>query len=263
MFIFAKKIVWVLKTKVFILLGLFFSLNGFSQQSIGEDSVSQRPKMEYRLTLKNTILPVSLITYGIIGLDNPNLKRWNTGIRSEVLEHINTKYRADDYFQYVPGLAVYILDDAGLKAKHTFWDRTAILTGSFILQTAVVQTLKYTTNVMRPDSSAANSFPSGHTTLAFSGAEFLWQEYKDHTIWIGLAGYAIAGTIGFARVINNKHWITDVFAGAGIGILSTKISYYTYERIKLRQNRGSQIHAVILPFYNANGAVGLAAGIQF
>lgn len=263
MFIFAKKIDLNLRANAFMVMELFISLNCFSQQSIPLDSVGQRPKMEYRLALKNTILPVSLIAYGIVGLDNPNLKRWNTGIRSEVLEHINTKYRADDYFQYLPGLAVYILDDAGLKAKHAFWDRTAILAGSFVLQTAVVQTLKYSTNVMRPDSSAANSFPSGHTTLAFSGAEFLWQEYKDHTIWIGLAGYAVAGTIGFARVINNKHWITDVFAGAGIGILSTKITYYTYERIKLRQGRGSQMHAYVLPFYNANGAAGLAAGIQF
>lgn len=252
-----------MKAKVFISLVFFISLKAFSQQSIQVDSVGQRPKMEYRLTLKNTVLPVSLIAYGIVGLDNPNLKRWNTGLRSEVLEHINTKYRADDYFQYVPGLAVYILDDAGLKAKHSFWDRSAILAGSFILQMTVVQTLKYTTNVMRPDSSAANSFPSGHTSLAFSGAEFLWQEYKDHTIWIGVAGYAVAATIGFSRIINNKHWITDVFAGAGIGMLSTKISYYTYERVKLRQRNRRQTHAVIVPYFNTKGMVGLAAGIQF
>lgn len=252
-----------MKTNVLLFWLLFLSLNGFSQQLFKSDSLGQKPRSEYGFTIKNTIIPVSLIAYGVVGLDNPNLKRWNTGVRSEVLEHINTKYRADDYFQYVPGLAVYILDDAGLKAKHSFWDRTAILTGSFVLQTAVVQTLKYTTKVMRPDSSAANSFPSGHTTLAFSGAEFLWQEYKNHTIWIGLAGYAVAGTIGFARVINNKHWITDVFAGAGIGILSTKLSYYTYERIKLRKGRGSQMHAVLLPFYSKHGTVGLAAGIQF
>ncbi len=234
----------------------------FSQKLAQLDSIGMKPNREYRLTLKNSIVPVSLIAYGVIGLDNPNLKRWNTGIRSEVLEHINTKYRADDYFQYVPGLAVYILDDAGLRAKHSFWGRTAILAGSFFLQTTVVQTLKYTTSVMRPDSSAANSFPSGHTTLAFSGAEFLWQEYKNHSIWIGIAGYAIAGTIGFARVINNKHWISDVFAGAGIGILSTKISYFAYERIKLRSQRRSQTVAFILPYFNRNSQ-GLTLSMRF
>lgn len=252
-----------MKIRIILILGILFYLNGFSQQLTRIDSLSQRPKPEYRLTVKNTIIPVSLITYGVIGLNNPKLKRWNTGIRSEVLEHINTKYRADDYFQYVPGLAVYILDDAGLKAKHSFWDRTAILSGSFVLQLAVVRVLKHTTGVMRPDSSSATSFPSGHTALAFSGAEFLWQEYKNHSVWIGVAGYAIAGTIGFARVINNKHWITDVFAGAGIGMLSTKISYYTYERFKLKQRSRGQTHAVIVPYFNGNGMVGLAAGIQF
>lgn len=246
-----------------MILGILFYLNGFSQQLARIDSLSQRPKLEYRLTVKNTIIPVSLITYGVIGLNNPKLKRWNTGIRSEVLEHINTKYRADDYFQYVPGLAVYIIDDAGLKAKHSFWDRTAILAGSFFLRSVVVKTLKNTTGVMRPDSSFTTSFPSGHTSMAFLGAEFLWQEYKDHTIWIGIAGYAIASTVGILRVINNKHWMTDVIAGAGVGLLSTKVSYYAFERFKLKQRRRGQTHAVIVPYFNGNGMVGLAAGIQF
>jgi len=252
-----------LKRTILFSFCAFHSILIFSQQRILSDSDSLKPKMEYRLNAKNSIIPITLITYGIIGLNNPKLKRWNTGIRSEALEHINTKYRADDYFQYVPGIAVYILDDAGLKAKHPFWDRTAILAGSFLLQTAVVQTLKYTTSVMRPDSTTANSFPSGHTTLAFSGAEFLWQEYRNHSIWIGIAGYAVAGTIGFARIINNKHWITDVLAGAGFGIISTKISYLTYEYIKLKQtNRGRNYTCQIFPYYG-NTSSGIIVALKF
>lgn len=231
---------------LFLLLSVRLVAQNYDTLSINKNSF----KYEYDLKLKNTILPVVFIGYGIVGFDNPHLKSWNLGIRSEVLEHINTKYRADDYFQYAPGLAVYILDDAGLKAKHSFWDRTAVLAGSFVLQTAVVQTLKYTTNVTRPDSSAANSFPSGHTTLAFSGAEFLWQEYKDHSIWIGISGYVVASTIGFARVINNKHWVTDVVAGAGIGILSTKISYFAFERLKLKRANNKKVVAFVSPYYN-------------
>lgn len=38
-----------------------------------------------------------------------------------------------------------------------------------------VNTIKYTAQVDRPDKSARNSFPSGHTAVAFMGAEFLWQ----------------------------------------------------------------------------------------
>ncbi|QKG80347.1 phosphatase PAP2 family protein [Tenuifilum thalassicum] len=230
---------------------LLLSINLVAQNSDTLPLNKRNFEYEYDLKFRNTIIPAVLISYGIIGFDNPHLKSWNLGIRSEVLEHINTKYRADDYFQYAPGLAVYILDDAGLKAKHSFWDRTAVLTGSFLLQTAVVQTLKYTTNVMRPDSSATNSFPSGHTTLAFSGAEFLWQEYKDHSIWIGVSGYLVASTIGFARVINNKHWVTDVVAGAGIGILSTKISYFAFERLKFKKNKTKKVVALVSPYYDS------------
>lgn len=244
----------MLSTKTIGFSLLVFALTSLTIQAQVLDSsvkVSNK-RFEHPLKIKNVILPAALITYGVVGLDNPNLKRWNTGFRSEVLEHIHNNYHTDDYLQYVPGLAVYILDDAGLRAKHSFWDRTAILGGSFCFQLITVLTLKYTTNVMRPDSSDRNSFPSGHTTLAFSGAEFLWQEYKDHSVWIGVSGYVVAGTIGFSRIINNKHWITDVFAGAGIGILSTKISYYAFERIKLRSQRRSQTVAFIFPYVNHN-----------
>ena len=49
-----------------------------------------------------------------------------------------------------------------------------------------VTALKRITNVERPDGSRF-SFPSGHTALAFSGAEFLFQEYKDKSIWYGIS----------------------------------------------------------------------------
>ena len=89
-----------------------------------------------------------------------------------------------------------------------------------------VNILKKTGNVERPDGSSTNSFPSGHTATAFMGAEFLYQEYKDVSIWYGVGGYAIATTTGALRIYNNKHWLTDVAAGAGIGILCTKAAYW-------------------------------------
>ncbi len=90
-----------------------------------------------------------------------------------------------------------------------------------------VNSIKSTGNVIRPDGSSNNSFPSGHTAISFVGAEFLWQEYKDVSIWYGISGYLIASGTGFFRMYNNRHWLTDVSMGAGIGILSTKIAYWT------------------------------------
>nr|WP_288021518.1 phosphatase PAP2 family protein [Tenuifilum sp.] len=65
-----------------------------------------------------------------------------------------------------------------------------------------------------------------------------------------MSGYVVASTIGFARVINNKHWVTDVVAGAGIGILSTKISYFAFERLKLKRANNKKVVAFVSPYYN-------------
>ena len=50
----------------------------------------------------------------------------------------------------------------------------------------------------------------------------MWQEYKDVSVWYGISGYIVATGTGFFRIYNNKHWLTDVAAGAGIGILIDK-----------------------------------------
>ena len=60
--------------------------------------------------------------------------------------------------------------------------------------------LKKSTHELRPDGSDYFSFPSGHTATAFMGAEMLYQEYKDVSIWYGISGYIIATGTGAFRV---------------------------------------------------------------
>ena len=119
----------------------------------------------------------------------------------------------------------------GIKGKHNFKERTIILGTSYLIMSASVLSLKSITKVERPDGSAFNSFPSGHTATAFASAEFLWQEYKDVSIWYGITGYLVAAGTGAFRIYNDKHWLTDVVAGAGIGILSTKVAYWMFPYI--------------------------------
>jgi membrane-associated phospholipid phosphatase len=92
----------------------------------------------------------------------------------------------------------------------------------------VVLSTKKITSILRPDGSEYTSFPSGHTAFAFASAEFLRQEYKHKSPWYGIAGYTVATATAGLRIHNNKHWLADVAAGAGLGILSTQVAYWIH-----------------------------------
>jgi membrane-associated phospholipid phosphatase len=150
-------------------------------------------------------------------------------------------------------VAVYGLNAMGIKGKNNFKDRTLILATSYLLVAATTLPLKNITHVQRPDGSSFNSFPSGHTATAFAGAEFLWQEYKDVSVWYGISGYIVATGTGFFRMYNDRHWLTDVAAGAGIGILCTKTAYWIYPKMqKLLFKKETKAAVIIAPFYNGN-----------
>jgi len=194
------------------------------------------------------------MAYGIIGIESDGLKFINSGIKEEVNENIDKKITIDDFSQYAPALSVYALNLGGIKGKNNLRDRSIILGTSYLLIGSSVYALKNSTKIERPDHSGFNSFPSGHTATAFAGAEFLWQEYKDVSIWYGISGYLVATGTGAFRIYNDKHWLTDVAMGAGIGILCTKIAYWIFPYIdnhifKSKKNLSS---AMVTPFYNGN-----------
>lgn len=180
------------------------------------------------------------------------VKLINYGAKHEVTNHVRSQFRIDDVSQYVPTIGVYLLNLAGVKGKNNFKDRTIILGISGLLVGTSVNLLKYTTKIERPDKSTRNSFPSGHAAIAFMGAEFLRQEYKGVSPWYGIAGYTIATGTGLLRVYNDRHWFGDIVAGAGFGILSTKVAYWIYPilRQKFSNKNKNGKNLVFMPFYN-------------
>lgn len=211
--------------------------------------------------VKPFIIPSALITFGVLGIESDGIKSLNAEISAEVKEHIDQKLTIDDFSQYLPAASVYGLNALGIKGKHNFKDRTIILGTSYLLLTSTVMPFKSITKVDRPDGSSNNSFPSGHTATAFAGAEFLWQEYKDVSVWYGISGYLVASGTGFFRMYNNRHWLTDVAAGAGIGIVSTKLAYLLHPYISklFYKNENHKSSTMLLPFYNGKqGGFGFA-----
>jgi membrane-associated phospholipid phosphatase len=215
-----------MKNKFLCMVALFVLATSFGQNNSNIDTTSIKAPNVQKLKYKQLIIPTVLIGYGVVGLNDNGLKNLNCNTRDEIVENGHCKFTVDDFLQYTPALSVYALNNIGIKGKHNLKDRSVILATSLILVATSVTTLKKITKIERPDGTNNDSFPSGHTALAFAGAEFLYQEYKDVSLWYGVSGYIAASATGVLRMYNNKHWLTDVAAGAGFGILSTKAAYW-------------------------------------
>ena len=132
----------------------------------------------------------------------------------------------DDYAQYFGPAMVVGLKLGGYEGRSDWPRLLSSAAMSYAIMAAFVNGIKYTAKEMRPDGSTANSWPSGHTATAFVGASLLHKEYGlTRSPWWSVAGYGVATATGVMRVLNNRHWISDVMSGAGIGILSTELGY--------------------------------------
>ena len=152
-----------------------------------------------------------------------NNKNSNTRIR---LIKYNFHSEVDNYTQF-SGIALTAgLKMAGVEGRSSWPRLIASSLASYGVMAAFVNGIKYSAKEMRPDESTKNSWPSGHTATAFVGATILHKEYGlTRSPWYSIAGYTVATATGVMRVLNNRHWISDVLSGAGIGILSTELAY--------------------------------------
>lgn len=69
--------------------------------------------------------------------------------------------------------------------------------------------------------SGQDAWPSGHTTMAFALAASVSDEIHSTPVTIGL--YSAATLTGWSRLNDNRHWLSDVLAGAALGITSAKL----------------------------------------
>lgn len=243
------------KKLVFILL--IFPTISFAQQSEITDSLNITHKdktiEEQNHSIVTYIPPAVFVTWGILSFHVKGVRQIDFNVYHDMQEdHPGFKTHADNYLQYAPAAIVYGLNLAGVHGKHNFADRTALYVLSEGIFAGTTFTVKNLSKRSRPSEKDKYSFPSGHTGNAFASAEFLNQEYGDISPWYGIAGYSIAATTGILRVYNNAHWFSDVVAGAGVGILSTKLAYLIYPCIKRQFSSGKQDSdsgTMIMPTY--------------
>ena len=156
----------------------------------------------------------------------PEMHHTSIRVRDAVQSDGHARLHFDDYFQYLPLATPFALELCGVKSQSGFKRMTCLTAGSVLLGMTVLEAAKFGFHKQRPDGHGYTSFPSGHTYFAFNGAEVLRREYGREYPAIAVAGYAAAVLVGCMRVYNNRHWVSDVVAGAGLGVLSVSATYW-------------------------------------
>lgn len=122
------------------------------------------------------------------------------------------------------------------------YDGSLQLVESTALSLGATLALKYAVNERRPDGEDY-SFPSGHSAVSFSSAEFIRKRYG----WeYGLPAYAVATFVGYSRVESKQHYVHDVLAGAAIGIGSSYLFTSPYGRLNVSGEAGDGYYGVRL-----------------
>lgn len=185
----------------------------------------------YTFRATDLVAPGVMLGLGIAGLEWKGLKHVNHKVEDALWNGREKWIRVDDYIQFAPTAATYTLNLCGVKGLHDYVDLTVISGTAYLLATAVTLPSKDFISEIRPRGNAYNSFPSGHTARAFAGAEIMRREFWRVSPWIGVTGYLAATATGFMRLYNGAHWLTDVLAGAGIGILCAEAAYWLYPAV--------------------------------
>ena len=190
------------------------------------DSTSRMSVVEYKFKPKSLILPTSLITVGAIGTAIDGMNDFHLFSRKDSVR----KIRIDDYMEWGMLGWVFVCDLMG-KEKHNWVDQLCLVVIAEGFNAGMTRVVKHAVGEVRPDGGP-HSFPSGHTANAFLGAHIAWKEFKDSSPVLAYSGYALATFVACSRLYNNRHWVADVVAGAGFGILSVELTYLTYFPIR-------------------------------
>ena len=212
-----------------------------------EDPVNEPPQKNSFFKSKGfkaTIVPAILIGYGVSTIkDNGFYSSY------DMQEDVHRKYpnfhtSIDNYLVLAPFVELGLAYGLQVKGNHDFLNTGLLILKAEVINNALVFGLKNITKQERPDGSNSYSFPSGHTANAFLAASIIHSELRHRSQWYGIGAYTIATSVGALRILNNKHWESNVFTGAGIGILSAHLAYLSH-----RNRWGSKPSISMVPTY--------------
>ena len=233
------------------------TLKKFERPATGIAATSKKPWYAGKL-VRSSIVPLALIAYGATTINSNGL--YSSYQAKHDIRHTFGPYRnrLDDFLQWAPYLEIPAVLLAGVEARNDRLNLAlVVLKGELIMLTSVYL-VKELTHIQRPDSADYRAFPSGHTAQAFLAASIVHTEFRAKSQWYGIGAYTLATGVAALRMINNKHWQSDVIAGAGFGILSAHLAYLSHRNRWGHKATGRGVGEMsIVPGWSPAGGAGL------
>jgi membrane-associated phospholipid phosphatase len=161
----------------------------------------------------------------------------------DIAKDINPRYPTSGYWRFTTNSAYFIsagvpvgLLVTGISTKNKQLKKESLEAfGAIAIELLVSEPMKFSFNRLRPGEKYpteifpyhklhGKSFPSGHSSLAFSAAASLSIQCKKW--YITLPAYAWAASVGYSRVYLGEHYPSDVIAGAAVGIGSAYLAHW-------------------------------------
>jgi membrane-associated phospholipid phosphatase len=232
----------MIRSKIYFILTVlflnFYSLPLFAQGSANIskpafDTLNKNENREYYLKPPALIIPATFIIYGGLKPVINDISKLDNRIMSHMQERYpDFRGNAADYLMWVPSASVYAMDAFKVKTAHNFKQHLILDAGSILITGGIGLGMRIISSNIKGFDSGNTGFPSGHTANAFRGAEILHQELKQNNKLLSYSGYVAATAVGVLRIYGKEHYLSQVVAGAGLGILSTKITYWIFDKIK-------------------------------
>lgn len=253
-----------------LILGILFSLVALNTFAIGNDTV-QYPELNktyiksYWYDSKNFVVSPAKwrtkqwIEFGVVAgagvlayTQDEKIQKYFVAHQSETAGNLS-KYVFEPFGRFSPVIigGLYL---GGRLAKDNRLAGTSLTAAkAFIVSSVCAGIVKQITHRHRPyqddipdhanwdgpfSSIEYTSFPSGHSTAAFSMATVYAMEYSS-TIWVPVLAYTLAAGTAVSRLYDNDHWASDVVIGSALGFVTGRFMW--------KQSRKGNNRVVILP----------------
>lgn len=204
------------------------------EQKINTDSIPAIKTNRFQYFKPAAVaIPASLFVYSALKPAISNIETLDADIMTNVKKnHPGFKTNADGYLMWVPSASIYVMDAFRYKTKHNVKQHLLIDAGSFLITSGIGYAMRKVSGNIDVYTKQNTRYPSGHVANAFRGAEIFHQELKDQQPLLSYGGYAVAAAVGVLRIYNKNHLLTEVLGGAALGILSTKLTYWLFDKTK-------------------------------